>query len=127
VDDVTGFTGAAAFVYDGANTETVVANATDASTPLVLPNSGGTAQAGPGTLSLASPLTAGHSIGTVVSSLPQDILWAAVLASATQALESGITAIAIQNLPGSMTTGGHGVSDLELQYQQLLKPYRRVI
>lgn len=127
VDDVTGFTGASSFLYDGSSTETVHTTTAAATNPLVLPNGGGTAQAGPGTLTLAEPLMFDHTKGDVVSSLPQDILWATILAAATQALESGITSVSIQNLPGSMTAGGHGVSDLELQYQQVLEPYRRVI
>lgn len=127
VDDVTGFAGASAFVYDGASTETITVTSVTATTPLTLPNGGGTAQAGPGTLTLSTPLTAAHSRGVVVSSLPQDILWATVLAAATQALESGITAVSIQNIPGSQTVGGHGIEALTTQYKEILTPYRRVI
>jgi hypothetical protein len=128
ITDVAGFTGASAFIYDGASTESVTVTGVSATTPLALPNGGGTAQAGPGTLTLAAPLTNAHTnSGVVVSSFPQDILWATILAAATQALESGITAVSIQNVTGSQTVGGHGVEDLELAYERILEPYRRVI
>ena len=127
VDDVTGFAGASAFVYDGYLTEPVSVTSVSATTPLQLPNGAGTAQTGPGTITLTTPLTNAHAAGVVVSALPANVLWATVLAAATQALESGITSVTIQNVPGSQTAGGHGVSDLQLQYQQLLDPYKRVI
>jgi hypothetical protein len=127
VDDVTAFAGAASFVYDGAESETVTVNTAAANVPLVLPVSGLSAQAGPGALTLSSPLAYEHLAGTVVSSMPQDILWAAILAASTQALESGVDAITIQNVPGTETVGGHGVSELAQQYELILGPYRRVI
>ena len=131
VDDVTGFAGASAFVYDGASTEVVTVTSVAAVSSLTLPNDGGTVPAGPGTLTLAVPVTFGHEGGSpptvLVSALPQNILWAAVLAAATQALESGTTSITVQNLPGSLTAGGHGVRDLIMRYQEMLAPYRRVI
>jgi hypothetical protein len=127
ITDVAGFTGASAFAYDGASTETVTVSAVSADSMMTLPNSGGTVAAGPGTLTLSSPLTFSHGVGVMVSSLPQNILWATALAATVQALESGIQAITVQNIPGSMTTGGHGTAALETQYQDLLKPFKRVI
>lgn len=131
VDDVTGFAGASAYIYDGSQSEAVHIASVTANTPLTLPNSGGTAPAGPGTLTLSSPLTFPHSGSTpstvVISSLPADVLWAAVLAAMAQALESGITSVSIQNITGSQTAGGHGVSDLHLQWETIMEPYRRVI
>jgi hypothetical protein len=127
VDDVTGFAGASAFAYDGADTESVSVSTVAATTPLVLPNGVGTAQTGPGTLTLSAPLASTHLQGVVVSALPANVLWASVLACATQALESGIEAVTIQNLPGSQTVGGHGVQELEAAYETLLTDYRRVI
>jgi hypothetical protein len=127
VDDVTGFAGAAAFIYDGSKTEVITAQSVTATTLKVLPNNGGTAPAGPGTLTLPTALTAEHGVGVVVSSVPQDILWASVLAATSQALEAGITSVSIQNLPGSETLGGHGVDDLKTEYKNILGPYRRVI
>lgn len=127
VDDVTGFTGASAFIYDGLATEPVAVTSVSATSPLTLPNGVGTAQTGPGTLTLSSPLANPHAEGTVVSALPANVLWATVIAAAMQALESGITSVSIQNLPGSQTTGGHGVDGLTTQFEDLLCDYRRVI
>lgn len=127
VDDVTGWAGASGFVYDGLTTETVTVTSVAAATPLTLPNGVGTAQTGPGTLTLSTGLSYAHAPGVMVSALPANVIWATVLAAACQALESGIDAITIQNLPGSQTVGGHGVQDLEKQWQELLCPYRRVI
>jgi hypothetical protein len=131
VDNVTGFTGAAAFIYDGSSTEVINVLSVTATNPTVLPNGGGTAPAGPGTLQLAEPLMFGHNGGNpatvLVSSLPADVIWAATLAATTQALDAGITSVSIQNLPGSQTVGGHGTEDLMDQYKELLKPYKRVI
>lgn len=127
VDDVTGFAGASAFIYDGESTEVVSVTSVTANTPFTLPNGGGVAQAGPGTLTLASPVLHNHPSNLIVSSLPQDVLWATILAATTQALDAGITSVSIQNLPGSQTVGGHGIDDLKMQYRELLTPYKRVI
>ena len=127
VDDVTGWTGALGFVYDGADTEPVSVASVSATTPVQLPNGVGTAQSGPGTITLSSPLTYPHAAGTVVSALPQNVLWATFLAAAAQVLESGTTSVAVQNIAGSLTTGGHGVADLATEYELLLEPFRRVI
>jgi hypothetical protein len=131
VDDVTGFTGASAFIYDGSSTEVVQVSSVTATTPLTLPNGGGTAQAGPGTLTLASPTLFAHSGSSpatvVVSSIPQNVLYATIMHTSAQALEAGITSISIQNIPGSLTTGGKGVHDLLLEADILLTPFKRTV
>lgn len=126
VDDVTGFAGASAFAYDGAQTEPVAVTAVSATTPMQLPNGAGTAQTGPGTVTLSAPLANAHAAGTVVSALPANVLWATVLAAAAQALESGITSVSIQSLPGAESSSGHGVSELTTEYEVLLEPFRRI-
>lgn len=131
VDDVTGFAGASARIYDGASTETVQITSVTANTSMTLPNGGGTAPAGPGTLTLAAPLTFAHNgsvpANVVITTIPADVLWAVMLAATAQALEAGITSVSIQNITGSQTAGGHGVSDLHLQWETIMEPYRRVI
>lgn len=131
VDDVTGWAGATGVIYDGSSTETVQVVSVTANTNTTLPNSGGTAPAGPGTLTLATPLLFNHTgsvpANVVVSAIPADVLWATVLAAMVQALDSGITAITVQAVPGSTTMGGHGISDLQTGYEMLLEPYKRVI
>lgn len=127
VDDVTGWAGASGFAYDGGSTEPIAVQSVSATTPLPLPNGVGVAQAGPGTVTLTAPLAYQHTQGVIVSALPANVLWATVLAAATQALESGITAITIQTLPGSEMSSGHGVEDLQMQYELLLQPFRRIV
>lgn len=131
VDDVTGMAGATVKIYDGTSTETVTVASVTATTNVTLPNGGGTAPGGPGTLTLAAGTSFAHTgsnpAEVVVSAMPSDVLWATMLAATVQALESGIQAVTIQNLPGSTTVGGHGVEALEIQYQNLLQPYKRVI
>lgn len=126
VDDVTGWEGASGLLYDGGSTEQVSVLAVAANSPLALPNGAGYADAGPGTLMLTAPLAFTHTQGTVVSALPANVLWATVLACATQALESGIDSITIQTVSGTETTGGHGVEELQMQYELLLQPFRRI-
>lgn len=126
VDDVTGMAGATCFFYDGATTETVTVSAAAATSPVTLP-AGGTVQAGPGTVTLASPLVYGHAQGTVVSALPQDIIWASILLSACQVLSEGATAVAIPDIAGALTSGGKGVEDLKIDAEVILSTYHRVI
>lgn len=131
VDDVTGMAGATVFIYDGASTERVHVNSVTADADVTLPNGGGTAPAGPGTITLSTPLAFNHPGGNpatvTVSAIPTDVLWATVLAATTQALDAGITSVSIQNLPGSETVGGHGIQELITHYELLLEPYKRVI
>lgn len=127
VDDVTGWAGASGFAYDGANTETVAVSTVSATTPMQLPNGVGTAQTGPGTLTLSAPLTAAHTVGTVVSALPANVIQGATLAAVAQVMESGITSISAQNINPSVTTSGQSVADLQAEYELLLTDYQRVI
>lgn len=133
VDDVTGMAGATVKIYDGTFTEDVHVASVTATSPVIIPNGSSSISvpAGPGTLTLATPTQFAHTGANppevVVSAIPGNLLWATILATTVQALESGITAVTIQNLPGTQTMGGHGVADLETEYQTILKPYRRVI
>lgn len=127
VDDVTGWTGATGFAYDGASTEPMSASSVSANTPVSLPNGIGTAQAGPGTLALSSPLNFSHAAGTLVSSLPASLMQAAILACAIQAMDAGIESISVQTVSGSQTTGGNGIDALRKMYWQFLNAFIRVI
>lgn len=127
VDDVTGWSQAVGTIYDSTQLEMITVSSVTANTPLNLPNNIGTTPSGPGTLTLSAPLTFAHASGTVVSTLPGSILWATMLQATAQALEAGITSVSIQNIPGSLTTGGKGVHDLLLESDLLLAPYRRLI
>jgi hypothetical protein len=123
VDDVTGWAGVTGFAYDGMLTEMVTVTAVSADSPRDLPGAGGAAQAGPGTLTLSSPLAFGHATGTVVSALPGNAIHAAALKASVQALET-IDAIATQSLSGQMAGGTQALAE---EAELLLDNFRRVI
>lgn len=127
VDDVTGWRGASGFAYDGAATEQMAGESVAANSPLALPNDAGTAQAGPGTVTLSSPLNFSHQAGTVVSALPADVIYATILATAVQALTGGTDAITIQSISGEHSSPQPTADGMTRQYQKLLNEYRRVI
>lgn len=123
VDDVTGWAGVTGWAYDSVRTEAVEVSSVAAASPPALPGVGGTVQAGPGTLTLSPPLQYAHPAGTVLSALTADILRAAALQAAVQALE-GIDAIATQSLSGQMAGGtGYLAQEVEL----ILDEYRRIM
>jgi hypothetical protein len=119
VDDCSGWAitnaagqGAAGVIYDGANQEAIKCTTSSA-------------LAGPGTLTLASPLVNDHPAGIMVSSFPQDIIWASALFASAAALTRGATSTTIQEAPGR----GSGMSTAALagEAELKLKPYRRTI
>lgn len=121
VDDCTAWappsgsaTGAAGIVYDalGYGQEPVTCTAASVA-------------AGPGTLTLASPLTYAHTAGIMVSALPQGVIWATALLAAAAALTRGATATTIQTTGGrSQRSPGGGLED---QAKDLLKALRQTI
>lgn len=127
VDDVTGWAGASGFAYDGADTESVSVLSVSANSPVSLPNGVGTAQSGPGTLTLSAPLGSGHDAGVLVSALPANVMQAAILIAASQALESGIESITIQAMPGTQVSSAQGSAGLVATYKDFLQPYRRIV
>lgn len=121
VDDCTGWApatpggqGATGVVHDGANQEAVTVTSASA-------------VSGPGTLTLAQPLTASHAAGVVVTTLPEQIMWAAVLFATAQALTRGATATTVQQVPGSAVRAGGEPDALIAQATALCAPFRRTI
>jgi hypothetical protein len=109
VDDVTGFGGTQPMLYDGPQVETVTVTAVAANSPVqLLP--GVLAQAGPGTVTLASGLRYAH-IGAspaqaLLSTMPDAVRMAAYYFAAAEAMNRGTTQIAVPALPGSAMSGG---------------------
>lgn len=121
VDDCTGWavttlagTGAAGVIYDAGSQEAVKCTASSVTQ-------------GPGTLTLAAPLLFEHPAGVMVSSLPQNVIWATAMFSAAAALTRGATATTIQDAPGRGAGGGKGPEELANEAEVLLHPYRRII
>ena len=111
---LTGYAGATGTVYDAGAQEVVHVTAASAT-------------AGPGTLTLAAPLQSAHAAGVLVSSLPQSVVWAAILFCASQALTRGATSTTVREVPGARQEGGGGASDLAKQACALLAPFKRII
>lgn len=126
VDDVTGWAGAAGMLYDSAATESVTALSVTATSPATLP-SGAVVPVGPGTLTLASPLTAAHAAGVTVSSMPGDIGQATILYAAAEFLDAGVTSISIQTVNGQKQYAQGEQTGLVGSAEKILIPYRRVI
>jgi hypothetical protein len=127
VDDVTGWADASGFAYDGSATEALAVSSVSAAAPLVLPNDAGTAQAGPGTITLTAPLAYEHQKGTLISALPATVIEAAIYAACLQALDAGIDAIAVQSIGGERVSSDQAVKDIAAEMAGLLNFFRRVM
>jgi hypothetical protein len=124
VDDCTGWgittlagTGAAGVIYDSGQQEAIFCTATSAA-------------AGPGMLTLASPLNYSHLPGVMLSSFPQNIIWGTALLAAAAGLTRGATAMTIQESPGRGAGEGGGDFSKQGLIKQAwgkLHPYRRTI
>lgn len=115
VDDITGWLGACGILYDSVEQEVAVVTA-------VTPNTSG-ALSGPGTLALAAPLGYAHTAGTLFSTLPGDVVQAAVLYAVSQALVRGATAVAPQQRGGG-SSGDAGKASTEYIAEAELKIHR---
>ena len=121
VDDCTGWaitgefgvTGAAGIIYDSGQQETVQVSAA-------------TATSGPGNLTVPAT-TFGHKAGTMVTTLPQSVIWATILFASAQALTRGSTSTTIHQIPGTGSSGAKGTEDLIAQGELLLHGLRRTI
>jgi hypothetical protein len=122
VDDCTGWVltgtngqaiGAAGIIYDamGGGQEGIQVTAASAVT-------------GPGTLTLASPLSFSHEPPLAVSAMPGSVIWATALLAAEAALTRGFTATTVQTTGGRQQAGRGG---LEAQAKSLINTYRRTI
>jgi hypothetical protein len=121
VDDCTGWAitgefgnvGAAGTIYDSGQQETIQVSA--ASVP-----------SGPGNLTVPA-LTFGHVAGTMVTTLPQSVIWATILFASAQALVRGSTSTTIHQIPGGTGGAEKGHGDLVSHAKCLLDPLRRTI
>lgn len=83
-----------------------------------------TATTGPGTLTLASPLTYPHAPAVMVSALPSDVLWASALYAGAEALTRGAQGTVNQAVPGR-PGGGSGKAGMKDHAEDLLSRYRK--
>ena len=112
---LTGYTGATGTVYDAGQQEVV--QVTTAS-----------ATSGPGTLTLAAPLQSSHAAGTIVSSLPPNVGWAAIMFCVSQALARGATSTTVHQIPGGPGgSGPMGPKEWAACGKEALGDYSRII
>ena len=121
VDDCTGWApvggstfGAAGVIYDGAAQEAMNVSASSVT-------------AGPGTLTLTAPLASPHQAGTLISSLPQDVIWGAALYAGATALTRGASSTTTRDTPGRGSGGDGGADGLRKAAMGKLVNYRRTI
>jgi hypothetical protein len=131
VDDVTGWynstlaAGALGQISDLPNTENATVTAVTAA------GSVDGEPAGPGTLTLAAPLTYTHQAGTVFTAMPKALRDATALFVAAQAVRAGLATISAPALPGAAGGAGAGgvegmVAFLEHSATIQLGTYRRI-
>lgn len=118
VDDITGWTGVAGRIYDGASTELITASS-------ITPDTAG-ATSGAGLLNLTAALTFAHAPGVRVSAMPATLQWAGLLLATAMALTRGATAIAAQSVRGTIAGSGRSIEDLMVEAETILVPYGRV-
>jgi hypothetical protein len=121
VDDCTGWAITSAF----SGVTGATGNVYDATFQEVVQVQSAAATAGPGTLTLASPLAYDHNPGVIVSTLPQSATWAVILFATAMALTRGATSTTVHSVPGQGASAGKGPEDLVGEAELLLHPYRR--
>jgi hypothetical protein len=105
--------GATGVIYDGASQETIQCTAASAT-------------AGPGTLTLSSPLTYTHAAGVMVSALPANVIWSSALFTGADALTRGATTTVVRNISGH-AGGPSGADELRIDAEMKLRPYRATV
>jgi len=111
---LTGYTGATGTVYDAGSQEVIHVTAASAAS-------------GPGTLTLASPLQSAHNAGTMVSTLPPNVGWAAIMFAVAQALTRGATSTTVHQIPGGPGGPAPSPADWMKCAKAMLSDYTRII
>jgi hypothetical protein len=115
-DPVGSVLGATGMIYDGLQQEVVQCSAASA-------------QSGPGTLTLLSPLSWPHQNGILVTTMPQSIINATIDTCAAMALDRGATATVVQSISGGSAGDGGPVTSEQLRKwaREAVQTYARVI
>lgn len=83
--------------------------------------------AGPGTLTLSSPLNYPHAAGTIFTTLPAAIEQACILFCTAEALVRGATSTTIHDIGGHAQSSDGDIGGLNTEAELLCHPYRRTI
>lgn len=120
VDDTTGWApneiggqGATGSIQDGEVQEAFTVTATSTET-------------GPGIMTLAAPLVNAHASGVMATTLPDQLIQAAILYCCGQALTRGATATGVQSIAPGGTGGGGDAKTMSEAADRLCWPYKRV-
>lgn len=83
--------------------------------------------AGPGNLTLATPVAYPHQAGTVVTTIPQSVQQACIYFCTAEALTRGATSTTIHSVGGAVAHSGSDMDGLVSIAERLLHPFRRTI
>lgn len=83
--------------------------------------------AGPGTLTLASPLGYPHQAGTLVTTMPASVEQACIYFAAAEALTRGATSTTIHSVGGSAQSSSGGARELIEEGELLIHAFKRTI
>jgi hypothetical protein len=83
--------------------------------------------AGPGNLTLSSPLVYNHAAGTIVTTLPASVEQACIYFAAAEALTRGATSTTIHSVGGASQSSGGGARELIEEGELLIHAFRRTI
>jgi hypothetical protein len=83
--------------------------------------------AGPGTLTLSTPLVYPHAAGTILTTMPAAIEQACILFCTAEALTRGATSTTIHDIGGHAQSSDGDIGGLNSEAELLCHPYRRTI
>jgi hypothetical protein len=81
---------------------------------------------GPGELTLAVPLEFDHPIGVAATTLPDSLVWAAILFCASQALTRGASSTGVQSATPGATGGGGSPKTFQDEAEKRCRAFGRV-
>jgi len=83
--------------------------------------------AGPGTLTLSSPLNYNHAAGTILTTMPASVEQACIYFATAEALTRGATSTTIHSVGGAAQSSSGGARELIEEGELLIHAFRRTI
>ena len=85
------------------------------------------ATAGPGNLTLASPVAYDHAAGTLVTTMPASIEQACIYFATAEALTRGATSTTIHSVGGAAQSSGGGAEELVKNAEKIIHAFKRTV
>lgn len=82
---------------------------------------------GPGTLNLSAPTAYAHAAGTLLSAVPDDVIWACALYAKADALQRGLATVSLPGREGKAVSTEQAISDAIREAVAHLTVFRRII